>query len=65
MSKIPLRTNSPQPGTSFDSEAIKMRAFTEWGMIVVNIDDSRLSWVDKEELRRIGAKLYGRKPKAA
>lgn len=58
-----LATNYPtrEIGRPIDTEAIKRRAFEDQGIVVAKVDDPRLSWVDKEELRRIGAKLYGSK----
>ena len=56
-----LRTNYPtrEIGRTFDTETLKRRAFRDQGILVAKIDDPRLSWVDHEELRRIGTKLYG------
>jgi hypothetical protein len=58
-----LRTNSPTPGRPIDCESIKASGFKNAGILVVDLADYRLSWVDQEELKRIGAKLYG--PKAS
>lgn len=58
-----LRTNSPTPGRPIDREAIKASGFKNAGILVADLDDPRLSWVDREELKRIGTKLYG--PKAS
>jgi len=57
-----MRSNYPtrEIGRQIDTEAIKRRAFENQGIVVANVDDPRLSWVDREELRRIGEKLYGR-----
>jgi hypothetical protein len=54
-------TNFPtrELGRSMDTEAIKRNAFKDQGVVVAKLDDPRLSWVDQEELRRIGRKLYG------
>ncbi|MGM4906275.1 hypothetical protein AB8B21_05640 [Tardiphaga sp. 866_E4_N2_1] len=54
-----LRTNSPTPGRPIDCEALKASGFRNADILVVNLNDYRLSWVDQEELKRIGAKLYG------
>ena len=58
-----LRTNSLKPGVPMDCEAIKASGFKNAGILVADLNDSRLSWVDREELKRIGTKLYG--PKAS
>lgn len=59
---IRLATNYPtrEIGRPMDAEAIKRHAFNQ-GIVVAKVDDPRLSWVDREELRRIGSKLYGNK----
>ncbi|MDB5594886.1 MAG: hypothetical protein JWM36_1847 [Hyphomicrobiales bacterium] len=60
-----LRTNAPQPGRPIDREALKASGFRNAGILVVDLDDARLSWVDKAELERIGAKLFGPRRKSA
>jgi hypothetical protein len=56
-----MRTNFPtrEIGRQVDYEALKRHAFEDQGIVVAKLDDPRLSWVDREELRRIGAKLFG------
>lgn len=54
-----LRTNAPQPGRTINYESIKASAFHQDGIVVVNLHDPRLTWVDREEAKRIGTKLYG------
>jgi hypothetical protein len=56
-----LRSNAPQPGIPIDCEGMKASGFRNAGILVVDINDHRLSWVDQEELKRIGAKIYGSK----
>lgn len=56
-----LRTNAPQPGRAIDREAIKASGFRNAEILVVDLNDHRLSWVDREELKRIGNKLYPRR----
>ncbi|MDB5584876.1 MAG: hypothetical protein JWR80_10052 [Bradyrhizobium sp.] len=57
-----LGTNYPtrEIGRPMDTEAIKRSAFENQGIVVAKVDDPRLSWIDREELKRIGTKLYGR-----
>lgn len=57
-----MRTNYPtrEIGRPIDTEAIKRSAFEHQGIVVAKVDDPRLDWVDKAELKRIGAKLYGK-----
>ncbi|WP_202306420.1 hypothetical protein [Mesorhizobium sp. L-8-10] len=49
---------------SVDYEAIKRNALHDQKVLVVSVDDHRLSWPEKELLRQIGEKLYGR-PRSA
>lgn len=58
-----MRTNYPtrEIGRPMDAEAIKRSAFEHEGIVVAKVDDPRLSWVDQEELKRIGTKLYGQR----
>ena len=59
-----LRTNFPThlSGNSVDHDRIKVRAFHDHDVVVVNLKDPALSWVDREELKRIAAKIYGPAP---
>jgi hypothetical protein len=61
---LSLQTNYPTRlvGNSVEHEQIKVRAFHDHSAVFVDLNDNRLSWVDREELTRIAAKLYGRKP---
>lgn len=56
-----MRSNYPtrEIGRPMDTESIKRHAFENQGIVVAKVDDPRLSWVDREELKRIGSKLYG------
>lgn len=56
-----LRTNFPtrELGREVDYDAIKRHAFSDHGVLVVDVNDPRLSWVDREEVKRIGMKLHG------
>ena len=51
---------SRQPST-IDYNAIKRYAFHDQNILVVDIDDPRLPWQDKELLMAIGKRLYGDK----
>lgn len=48
--------------TSSDSEAVKRNGFHDLGVLVVNINDKSLPWQDRELLKMIGERLYGKKP---
>ena len=54
--RCPLGTIQPVP---MDTERIKAGAWQDDGILVVRIEDSRLSWVEAQQLRQIGDKLYG------
>lgn len=43
-----------------DYEAIKRHAFHDQGILIVKMDDPKLSWTDKEILRAVGERLYGK-----
>ena len=58
-----LQTNALKPGNPIDCESIKASGFKNAGILVADLNDYRLNWVDREELKRIGTKLYG--PKAS
>lgn len=59
MSAMGFRSGLKQP-TTVDYEAIKRNALHDQGMLVVSIDDPRLSWPERELLQQIGEKVYGR-----
>ena len=44
---------------SFDSEALKRSAWQNLGIIIVQADDPRFDWTERELLKRIGNFLYG------
>ena len=45
-------------------EQVKQDGWREQGLLAVSIDDQRLSWPEREFIRQIGEKLYGRKQEA-
>lgn len=60
-----MRTNyyAPKP---MDGEAIKRQAYRDQGILVVRVDDHRVSWPEREVLRQVAEKLYGRpQPRSA
>jgi hypothetical protein len=59
-----LRTNYPTHliGNHVDNERTKVLAFHDHEILVIDINDPALSWVDREELLRIARKKYGPKP---
>jgi hypothetical protein len=46
-------------------EAVKREGWREQGLLVVSPEDERLSWSERELVRQLGEKLYGRRPEAA
>jgi len=42
-------------------EQVKHDGWREQGLLAVSIDDQRLSWPEREFIRQIGEKLYGKK----
>ena len=42
-----------------DLDSIKHDGWHDDGVLVVNIDDERLSWADKELISLVAEKLYG------
>ncbi|TIW20356.1 MAG: hypothetical protein E5V63_31780 [Mesorhizobium sp.] len=45
--------------TTIDYEAIKRQAFRDQDILIVKMDDPKLSWADREILRAVGERLYG------
>lgn len=39
---------------------LKRTGFHELGMLVVDINDPRIAWPEREMLKQIGEKLYGK-----
>lgn len=42
-------------------EVIKQEGWQEQGVLVVSPEDERLSWPERELVRQLGEKLYGRR----
>jgi hypothetical protein len=45
-----------------DAEAAKRTGWRRNGILVIAEQDLRLSWPERELVRQLGAKLYGRRP---
>ena len=53
-------------GERTDSEIVKREGWLGMGVLVVQVDDRRLTWPERELVVQIGEKLYGkRKAKGA
>ena len=48
-------------GTRRPPEEIKREGWRQQGVLVVDTNDDRLSWPERELVRQLGEKLYGRK----
>lgn len=49
--------------TKIDLEKVKKEGWNKEGILVVKIDDDRLSWPEKEIIKQIGNKIYNSKNK--
>lgn len=52
------RMSIPQP-RAFDAERVKKNAFDE-GILVVKLDDPRIAWPERQMLKQVGERIYGR-----
>ena len=48
--------------TPIDAEADKRAGWRRHGILVVALADPRLTWPERELVRQLGARLYGRRP---
>ncbi len=55
--RCPLGRLQPEP---VDIEALKQRGWRDQHVLVVNESDERLDFVEREFVRRIGERLYGK-----
>ena len=49
-------------GQRRDPDQVKREGWTEQGVLAVAIDDRRLTWPERELVRQLGEKLYGKRP---
>jgi len=47
-------------GERRSAEDIKREGWHEQGLLVVSAEDHRLTWPERELVRQLGAKLYGK-----
>ena len=47
-----------------DYEAMKRCAFQDQGVLVISIEDPRLTWAERELVRQLGERLYGKRKAA-
>jgi hypothetical protein len=60
MSELRSYLGRHQPN-QIDSEAEKRTGWRRHGILVVAEQDPRLSWPERELIRQLGARLYGRR----
>jgi hypothetical protein len=49
-------------GTRRDPEQVKRDGWHEQHMLAVSLDDHRLTWPERELVRQLGERLYGKLP---
>ena len=49
-------------GKRRDPDQIKRDGWHEQGVLAVSVDDHRLTWPERELVRQLGEKLYGKLP---
>ena len=49
-------------GQRRDADQVKREGWQEQGVLAVAADDQRLTWPERELVRQLGEKLYGRRP---
>lgn len=49
---------------SIDYEAMKRNGFHDQQILIVDINDDRIGWVEREVLRQVGEKIYGKLKKS-
>lgn len=54
--RCPLGNLQP---TTPDLDAVKREGWRDQHILVVNADDERLDWMERELVRQIGERLYG------
>jgi hypothetical protein len=49
-------------GQRRDPDQVKRDGWQEQGVLAVSADDQRLTWPERELVRQLGEKLYGKRP---
>lgn len=49
-------------GTRRSPDQVKREGWKEQGLLAVALDDDRLTWPERELVRQLGEKLYGKRP---
>ena len=45
-------------------ESVKRDGWLEQGLLAVSLDDQRLTWIERELVKQLGEKLYGKCPQS-
>ena len=56
--RCPLGHRHPEPP---EPEEIKRHGWRDQGLLVISPEDERLNWMEREVLRQVGERLYGRR----
>jgi hypothetical protein len=51
-------------GQRRDPDRVKREGWREQGVLAVSVDDERLSWPERELVRHLGERLYGKRQEA-
>jgi len=49
-------------GTRRDPDQVKREGWREVGLFAVLLEDDRLTWPERELVRQLGERLYGKRP---
>ncbi len=60
--KIMRLTPRGYGGQRRDPDQVKRDGWKEQGVLAIAIDDQRLTWPERELIRQLGEKLYGKRP---
>ena len=47
--------------SQMDVESVKREGFNNHGILVVAVDDQRLSWIERQVIQKIGDRLYAQR----
>ena len=56
--KPPISSLARVQGPTINADATKVHGWNSHGILVVAANDTRLSWVERDLVRRLGEKLY-------
>ena len=45
-------------------EYVKRQGWREQGVLAVSLEDQRLTWAERELIKQLGEKLYGKRPQS-